>query len=111
MLFIVEEKPQQTIELEKVNEQADQILAEIIEGYVPREKARAIYNWVRGHIATTAIMRTIQIGLKAHLTAFKADRAIVMYFRRYQGLLNRADLENLDIVKRAEAITGHGKPG
>ncbi|MGI6526902.1 MAG: transglutaminase domain-containing protein [Caldicoprobacterales bacterium] len=101
VLFIVEEKPQQTIELEKVNEQADQILAEIIEeDMTPREKARAIYNWVRGHISYDGNYENNTDWVKGAFDGFQSRRGdCYVFFGVTKALLNRADLENLDIVK------------
>ena len=101
VLFVVEEKPQQMIEQEKVEEQADQILAEIIkDGMTPREKAREIYNWVRGHISYDGNYENNTDWVKGAFDGFQSRRGdCYVYFGVTKALLNGADLENIDIVK------------
>lgn len=100
--FIVEEKPQHVIEQEKVDQTADQILDSIFEeGMTPREKARAIYDWVRGNLRYDGNYENNTDWVKAAFDGFQSRRGdCYVYFGVTKALLNRAELENLDIVKK-----------
>ncbi|HHU48842.1 MAG TPA: transglutaminase domain-containing protein, partial [Clostridiales bacterium] len=100
--FIVEEKPQHVIEQEKVDQTADQILDSIFEeGMTPREKARAIYDWVRGNLRYDGNYENNTDWVKAAFDGFQSRRGdCYVYFGVAKALLNRAELENLDIVKK-----------
>lgn len=90
------------IEQEKVDQTADQILDSIFEeGMTPREKARAIYDWVRGNLTYDGNYENNTDWVKAAFDGFQSRRGdCYVYFGVTKALLNRAELENLDIVKK-----------
>ena len=98
----VEPKPAELIEKEKVEAAADQILEEIIKPEMtPREKARAIYNWVRMNIYYDGNYQNNTDWVKAASDGFRNRRGdCYVYFGTAKALLNQVEISNMDIVKK-----------
>ena len=98
--YIVKEKPVGYIAEEEVEKLADEILGRILKkGMSPREKARAIYDWIRSHISYSSYENN-EDWIRAAYDGIKSGRGdCYVYFGTSKILLNRAGIRNMDIVK------------
>ncbi|MCL2157829.1 MAG: hypothetical protein FWH48_00305 [Oscillospiraceae bacterium] len=96
------------IDMELVNAQADEILAQIISsGMSALEKAKAIYNWVDGKMKYTATNAPREIARRAYDCFTKGSGDCYTYMAGAQVLLTRAGIENRTVQRVSEATTAH----
>ncbi|HHY81317.1 MAG TPA: DUF5011 domain-containing protein [Clostridiales bacterium] len=98
---IVKEKPVVHAKQEEVDQIADQILESIFEdGMTLRQKARAIYVWVRSNIRYNNEYENNTDWVQAAYDGFTEKKGdCYVFFGVTKELLNRAGIENMDIVK------------
>jgi hypothetical protein len=94
-------KPLNYISREELDELADKVLSGIIKaGMSGREKAKAIYNYVRGHISYIDYSDKSD-WVKAAYQGIKYGRGDCFnYFAVSQELLTRAGITNMEIIKK-----------
>ncbi|NLJ41836.1 MAG: DUF5011 domain-containing protein [Clostridiales bacterium] len=99
--YIVKEKPANYVNQEEVEGLADQVLATIItEDMTPREQARAIYDWTKGHIYYTSDYKNHTYWVRGAYDGIKDGRGdCYAFFATAKMLLTRAGIENMDVVK------------
>lgn len=99
--IIVNEPPVVHPHEDEVYQLADQVLESIFtEDMTPRKKARAIYVWVRSNIRYDNDYENNTDWLQAAYDGFDKKKGdCYVYFGITKALLNRAGIENLDIVK------------
>lgn len=100
-----EETPE--TDLERVNDLADQILAQIItDGMSQREKAKAIFDYVSSHIkyVGTSDKSSWTVGAYTGFTTGRGD--CFNYFACAKALLTRAGIPNVDL-ERVGGVTHH----
>lgn len=87
---------------DKVNEEADKVLAEILKDDMSQlEKARAIYNWVHSHIGYINHSEKGDWVRGAYEGLVKRQGDCFVYASTSKVLLTRAGINNMDIVKSA----------
>lgn len=104
----LKKKPENYVEPDKVNEEADAVLNEILtEDMSTKEKAKAIYNWVRKNIryVNTSEKDSWTNGAYQGFTERKGDCFI--YFATAKALLTQAGIPNLDVVKSDTSQSRH----
>lgn len=87
-------------DIDEVNAMADEILAEIItDDMTPKEKLRAIYNWVRANTSYSGHAQEEDYTLGAYegFTTHSGD--CFTYAAQAKFLLTRAGIDNIDVVK------------
>lgn len=85
---------------DKVNEEADKVLAEILKDNMTQlEKARAIYNWVHSHIGYINHSEKGDWVRGAYEGLVKRQGDCFVYASTSKVLLTRAGINNMDIVK------------
>lgn len=85
---------------EKVEERAKEVIAEIIEdGMTDKEKATAIFYWVRNNIAYTGTTARDSWVDGAYAGFFNKAGDCYAYAMTTKALLNTAGIVNMDIVK------------
>ena len=88
------------ITLERVNELADDILAEITtSGMSQREKALAIYNYVHNHIKYTGTSDKSSWLVGAYVGFTRGSGDCYNYFACSKALLTRAGIPNVDLTR------------
>ncbi|HHY81316.1 MAG TPA: DUF5011 domain-containing protein [Clostridiales bacterium] len=99
--FIVRERPEDYVTIKEVDAMADQILESIIiDNMTPREKARAIYVWIRSNVRYDNNYENNTDWVKAAYDAFTKKKGdCYVFFGAAKELLTRAGIENMDIVK------------
>ena len=99
--FVVEDGQQYAVDKQIVNEAADKVLEGIlVDDMTPREKARAIYDGVRANIRYDGNYENNTDWVLGAYDGFQSRRGdCYVYFGVAKALLNRADIENMDIVK------------
>ncbi|MBE5950308.1 MAG: DUF5011 domain-containing protein [Lachnospiraceae bacterium] len=96
---VVEEAPKWADE-DAIHEKADSILAGIInDGMTDREKAKAIYRWLKNNIGYISHSEKGNYMRGAYEGLFKKQGDCFVYAASAKELLTRAGLQNLDIVK------------
>lgn len=83
-----------------LNEKADDVLEDIItDDMTSLEKAKAIYNWTRGHISYTGDSDKSDWMAEAYrgMTNFKGD--CFTYYTVAQALLTRAGIDNMGVTR------------
>jgi arsenate reductase-like glutaredoxin family protein len=96
----IEDVPEVDPDREELDELASEVLDSIInEGMSEKEKAKAIYNWARYNIAYVNTSDKSDV-IKAAIQGIKKKSGdCYVYFATAQELLNRANIQNQDIVK------------
>lgn len=85
---------------EAIHEKADAILADIItEGMTDRQKAKAIYSWLKRNIGYISHSEKGNYMRGAYEGLFKKQGDCFVYAASAKELLTRAGLQNIDIVK------------
>lgn len=88
------------ITLERVNELADEILAEITtSGMSQREKALAIYNYVHNHIKYVGTSDKSSWLVGAYVGFTRGSGDCYNYFACSKALLTRAGIPNVDLTR------------
>jgi transglutaminase-like putative cysteine protease len=104
----VNEKPEGYVEPEVVYELADEVLAEITDDSMSdMEKAFAIYNWTRTHISYTGTSDKSSWTLGAYQGFTQKKGDCYNYFAVAKALLDRAGIENIDVVKSDTSHSSH----
>jgi len=97
-------KPLNYVSREELDLLADKVLSEIIKnGMSKRDKAKAIYYWVRGHISYINYSDKSDWVRAAYQGIKNGKGDCFNYFAVSQELLTRAGIENMEIIK----IGGH----
>ncbi|MDV3429553.1 MAG: transglutaminase [Bacillota bacterium] len=97
-------KPLNYVSREDLDLLADKVLSEIIKnGMSKRDKAKAIYYWVRGHISYINYSDKSDWVRAAYQGIKNGKGDCFNYFAVSQELLTRAGIENMEIIK----IGGH----
>lgn len=96
---VVEDAPKWADE-DAIHEKADSILTQIIkDGMTDREKAKAIYRWLKNNIGYISHSEKGNYMRGAYEGLFKKQGDCFVYAASAKELLTRAGLQNLDIVK------------
>jgi len=98
--FKVIVKPKGYVSKEELDILADKVLAGIIKGDMSKiEKAKVIYNWVRGHISYVDHSDKSDWVKAAYQGIKKGSGDCFNYFAAAQELLTRAGIQNQEIIK------------
>lgn len=104
----LKEKPENFVEPEKVEKEADKVLEEITtDDMTVKEKAKAIYNWTRENIGyvSTSEKESWTNGAYQGFTEKQGDCFI--YFSVAKALLTQAGIPNIDVVKSDTSHSRH----
>ncbi len=96
---VLEEEPKWADE-EKIHEKADAILADILtDGMTDRQKAKAIYKWLKNHIGYISHSEKGNYMRGAYEGLFGKQGDCFVFAASAKELLTRAGIPNIDIVK------------
>lgn len=99
MVHVLEEGSK-VADIDEVNALADAILAEIIEeGMEPKEKLRAIYDWIRSNTRYSGHAQEEDYTLGAYEGFTDHAGDCFTYAAQAKFLLTRAGIDNIDVVK------------
>ncbi len=89
-----------TVSDETLNQLADKILADIVtDSMTSKEKARKIYNYVKGHISYTGDSDKSDWKKEAYRGVKNAVGDCFTYFSVAKMLLDRAGIDNMDVTR------------
>lgn len=104
----IKEKPEDYVEPEEVEKEADEILAEITdEDMTQKEKARAIYDWTRTNIGYVNSSEKESWTNGAHQGFTTRQGDCFIFFATAKALLTQAGIPNLDIEKSDTSHSRH----
>ncbi len=89
-----------TADIDEVNALADQILAKIInDNMLPKEKLRAIYDWIQSETHYEGHSQEDDVALAAYVGFTEHTGNCFTYMAQAKFLLTRAGIENLVVTK------------
>ncbi len=89
-----------TADIDEVNALADQILADIInDNMLPKEKLRAIYDWIQSQTHYDGHTQEDDVALAAYVGFTEHTGNCFTYMAQAKFLLTRAGIENLVVTK------------
>jgi len=99
--FVVKERPEEYVSIDEVDALAKQVLQSIIkDNMTQREKARAIYVWIRSNIRYDNDYENNTDWVKAAYDGFTKKKGdCYVFYGTAKELLTLAGIENIDIVK------------
>lgn len=98
--FTVKVKPKDYVSQETLDALADQVLNNILkDGMTKKEKARAIYDWTRGHISYVDYSDKSDWVKAAYQGIKNGSGDCFNYFATAKELLTRAGIQNMEIIK------------
>ena len=104
----IKEKPENYITPEEVQEEADEILKKIIKkGMTKKEKAKAIYNWIRKNVGYISKSNKDSWTNGAHQGFTQRAGDCFVFFSTAKALLTQAGIPNLDVVKSDTSHSSH----
>ncbi|MBQ7288845.1 MAG: hypothetical protein IJW78_03850 [Clostridia bacterium] len=96
----VKDKPTDYVSEADMYAEADKVLAKIItDGMTKQEQVKAIYNWARGNIGYVNHSDKTDWVQTAYKTFVNRQSDCFGYFAVTKALLNRLDIENMDVIK------------
>lgn len=104
----IKEKPENFVELTDVQKEADAVLAGIItDDMTKKEKAEAIYNWVRSNLSyvNSSEKESWTNGAYQGFTTNKGDCFI--YYATAKALLEQVGIPNIDVEKSDTSHSRH----
>lgn len=104
----IKEKPENYVEPEEVEKEADEVLAEIIDDdMTQKEMARAIYDWTRTNIGYVNSSEKESWTNGAHQGFTTRQGDCFIFFATAKALLTQAGIPNLDIEKSDTSHSRH----
>ncbi|MCI9239235.1 MAG: hypothetical protein HFH07_12790 [Dorea sp.] len=104
----IKEKPKNYVAPEEALEEADEVLKEIItKGMTKKEKAKAIYDWVRANVAYVNKSDKDSWTNGAHQGFTQNSGDCFVFFATAKALLTQAEIPNLDVVKSDTSHSSH----
>lgn len=104
----IKEKPEDYVEPEEVAEEADEILAEIIDDdMTQKEMARAIYDWTRTNIGYVNSSEKESWTNGAHQGFTTGQGDCFIFFATAKALLTQVGIPNLDVEKSDTSHSRH----
>ncbi|MCD7883074.1 MAG: hypothetical protein LUI87_05125 [Lachnospiraceae bacterium] len=102
------EKPEDYVEESVVLEEAQEVLDEIVtEDMTLKQKAKAIYNWVRANISYTNSTYKESWTNGAHIGFTTGAGDCFIYFATTKALLTQAGIPNIDVEKSNTTRSHH----